>query len=97
MHSYNVIPNNIRDIQKLIFRHHLRLWDVLTSFILPLGECMNRLGKLPGAFGAFHGLADVGNILVVLRRIDRVHDEPRMAAVDLILTTEQRGGLVKHG
>ena len=55
------------------------------------------MGKLPGAFGAFNGLEDVGNILVIVCRIDHVHNEPRMAAVDLILTTEQRGGLVKHG
>lgn len=27
MRRYNIIPNNFRDIQKLIFRRHLRLRD----------------------------------------------------------------------
>lgn len=50
---------------------------------------------MPGAFGAFHGLADIVHVLLILRSIGHVHDETRVAAVDVVLPAEQSGGLVE--
>lgn len=35
-------------------------------------------------------------VLLILRGVGHVHDKARMAAVDIIHPTEQRGGLVEQ-
>lgn len=59
----------------------------------PLGEYINRLRKLP----AFHCLADVVHVLLVLRSLGHVHDEACVATIDIVLAAKQRGGLIQQG
>lgn len=47
-------------------------------------------------FGTFHRVAEIVHILLILRGIGHIHDEACMAAVDVILAAEQRGGLVEQ-
>lgn len=56
-----------------------------------------QVAEVARAFGAFHRIAEVVHILLVLRGIGHVHDEACMAAVNVILPAEQRGGLVEQG
>ena len=42
-------------------------------------------------------MADVAIVFMVLRGVSHIHDESRMAAVDVILAEEKRGELVQQG
>lgn len=62
-----------------------------------IGRVHKKVAEVSWALGAFHGLADIVHVLLILRGVGHVHDKARMAAVDVILTTKQRGGFVKQG
>ena len=56
-----------------------------------------QVAEVARTFGAFHCVAEVVHVLLVLRCIGHVHDEACMTAVNVILAAEQRGGLVEQG
>lgn len=51
----------------------------------PFGLYVNRLRKVAKEFCAFHDVADIVHILLALRLVGHVHDEPCIAVVKVVL------------
>ncbi len=71
--------------------------DALNPVIFFVGRVHKQVTEIARSFGAFHRLADVVHVLLILRVVRHVHGEPCMAAVDVILATEPGGGLDQQG
>ena len=85
MRCHHVIAAHVLDVQKFIFCCHLGQWNDLDTIFFPVGGVHKQVAKITWSFGAFHCLADIVHILLILRCVSHVHDEACMAAVDVIL------------
>lgn len=63
---------------------------------LPPGAYMNRFRKLPGPLADLSAVTQCTHVRLVLRGIGHVHDETSVAAVVVVLATEQGGGFVEQ-
>lgn len=66
----------ILDIQKLILCRDLLPRDDLNPVIFPVRRVHKQIAEVARSFGAFHGLADVIHVLLILRGVRHLHDEP---------------------
>ncbi|MNV29340.1 hypothetical protein D3C71_1205620 [compost metagenome] len=55
-----------------------------------------KIAEVARAFAALHGAAQVGNEILILRRVGHVQNEASMAAVLVILAPEQGRRLVQQ-
>lgn len=97
MCRHHIVPAHVLDVKKLILCRDFRQRDDLNPVFFAVGRVHEQVAEVTRALGTFHGLADVVHVLLILRSVGHVHDKARMAAVDVILPAEQRGGLVKQG
>lgn len=89
MCCHHVIAAHVLDVQKLILSCNLRKWNDLDAVLFTVGRVHKQVAEVARPFGAFHGLADVVHVLLVLRGVSHVHDE---ACVAITITRKAGDG-----
>jgi len=96
MHGQHIVTAHVFDVQEFILRRHLRQRDDLDAVLFPVRAVHKQITEVAGALCAFHGTADIVHVLLALHRVCHVHDETRMAAIEVILAAEQRSRFVQQ-
>lgn len=96
MHGQHIVAAHVFNIQEFILRRYLGLRDDLDAVLFPVRAVHKQVAEVARALCALHGAADVVHVLLTLRWIGHVHDEARMAAVEVILAAEQCSQLVQQ-
>ncbi|MBD1228781.1 hypothetical protein IQ211_13715 [Xenorhabdus griffiniae] len=96
MNRQHVITAHVLDMQEFIFRRGFGQGDSLNAVFLAAWAIQKQIAKVAGAFTTFQGFTNFIHIIGFLCSITDIENVPRVRAIEVIFTAEQRRGFIQQ-